>query len=76
MYFWEVFLLHTVLRFHEIVINARKETGFELRRIGKMDIFPLTFYIPSNNTLKADALLEGGSKMHIGAIKCGCYKYI
>lgn len=60
MYFWEAFLLHTVLGFHKIVINARMETGFELRQIGENGHISTTILYTIQQYTKHICLVEMG----------------
>lgn len=44
--------IEKILGFHKFVINAWKETCFELEPKGNMDKVPITFDVPSNNRLE------------------------
>lgn len=67
-----------IIAFHKYVINARKETDYELGQIGNMDEVPLTFDVVSNRTVDVKGSktitikTSGHEKTHYTAVLSCC----
>lgn len=66
-----------MIDFREFIVNARKETAYELGQIGNMDEVPITFDVLSNQTgIKcsnmATVKMSGHEKSHYTAVLSCC----
>jgi len=67
-----------IMAFHQFIINARKQSLFELNQIGNMDEVPLTFDVPSNKSVDVKGTktvtikTTGHEKPHYTAVLACC----
>jgi len=67
-----------MIEFHKYVINMRKKLCFEIRQLGNMDEVPLTFDVPSNQTVdvkgakKVMIKTNGNEKMRYTVVLACC----